>query len=83
MFSPLKGGCAYVEPPEDFEISREYDISLISGRLRGMGGGSEKPVQNIESSDCEAVVKKDQTVSIVHAGGAGTANATKLDNFFF
>lgn len=46
-----------------------------------MGGGSEEPAEDDDgNSGCSALVKKEQTVSVVHVGGAGTAN-DKMENF--
>ncbi|XP_003741614.1 2-(3-amino-3-carboxypropyl)histidine synthase subunit 2 [Galendromus occidentalis] len=69
----LPGGCAYVEPPDTFELDREYDMSLVSGRIRGVGGGSAKSAEAHDDSSCGTLIKKEQTISIVHDGGAGDA----------
>jgi len=67
----LPGGCAHIELPEDFENEERYDISLIHGGIRALGGGAEKAGEPSELTSSTALVKKEQTVSVIHKGGAG------------
>ncbi|OQR69510.1 diphthamide biosynthesis protein 2-like [Tropilaelaps mercedesae] len=67
----LPGGPAYVAVPEDMENTLNYDISLISGKLRTFGNESELGGE-AGVIDNEALVKREAgTVLVARTVGAG------------